>query len=148
MTCSPICSAVVPGSCSYRDKPMATIGILRFVEESFRKVRYNPDVSLESTTYTVSAGSTYHYTSGEESTVHITNVKPSVSARSNEDHILALHLHNVVNASEKSRKLSANVDHEKALGGNTEQVKCFSPIAISMSGLNSAIFSADLRMRL
>lgn len=42
MTCAPICSAVVPGSSSYSDKPMATIGMLRFVDESLRKVRCNP----------------------------------------------------------------------------------------------------------
>lgn len=35
----PICSAVVPGRDSYRDKPIATIGMLRFVEASFKKVR-------------------------------------------------------------------------------------------------------------
>ena len=36
----PICSAVVPGKDSYKDRPIACIGMFLFVEASLRNVRY------------------------------------------------------------------------------------------------------------
>lgn len=39
MTSLPICSAVVPGSDSYNERPIAWMGMLRFVAVSLRNVR-------------------------------------------------------------------------------------------------------------
>lgn len=45
MTSVPSCSEVVPGRGSYRDKPIAWIWIFFFVDASFKKVRYKPEIN-------------------------------------------------------------------------------------------------------
>ena len=69
MTSLPICSAVVPGKDSYKDRPIACIGMFLFVEASLRNVRYRVKDKINNLVIRPPWYVLYHHASRKESPV-------------------------------------------------------------------------------
>lgn len=127
MTSLPICSAVVPGKVSYKDKPMACIGIFLFVDASLRNVRCGI-MAMHEIKIPITLPCAHHNASGEESSARNYSF---IKERSQIFGMVSLTLPLML--------------FSKTSGSDGAEL--YTPMAMIMLGLNSAIFSADALMR-